>query len=310
MSAVKTLGVLLLLVACDKKTAPKPAEGSGSPTVAPVSADAAVVAIADAGLDAGATVDAAAIACTAAAIGQARKQADAHVKAGNFDAAIALLQDDGCYLQEEQPAPLKEQIAWRLSDLSFAYFKAKQFGNCYAVAAAQTPPYAGNVGFFFNDGDKVMTALEYNAKICQEAAAKERGPFASVGPCAFDEDAHSLPASELAATDKAACLVFAPDKQDGEGMNECGGVALVRQSKKGKLSRTKLSVGEGNLGNGSVCCNLEAVSFGKRGANLAILIETRGRDCNGGTASSEEQHAYELQGTTLELFHALNAVAH
>jgi len=48
--------------------------------------------------------------------------------------------------------------------------------------------------------------------------------------------------------------------------------------------------------------------FGKRGATWAVLVESQGRDCNGGTASSEEQH--ELKGTKLELVHTLDAVAH
>jgi hypothetical protein len=310
MSAAKSLVVLWLLAACDKSSSPKPAEGSGSAVVAPVAADAAVVALADAAVDAGATVDAAPIACTAAAIGTARKQADAHVKAGSYDAAIALLRGDSCYLEADQTDALKSQIAWRLSDLSFAYYKAGQFASCYAVASAEATPYAGNVGFFFGEDDAVMKALEHNAKLCQDAAAKERGPFVAAGTCTFVEDAHALPASALEPTDKAACIVFEPGKKDTDDLNVCGDVTLVRQSKKGKLSRTKLAVTEGNLANGSVCCNIERVSFGRRGANLAILVETLGRDCDGGTASSEEQHAYEVKGAALDLFHTLNATAH
>ena len=104
-------------------------------------------------------------------------------------------------------------------------------------------------------------------------------------------------------------MVLEPGKKDSEDLNECGDVVLVRQSKKGKLSKTKLTA-DGNLSNGSVCCNVESVGFARRGANLAILVKTMGRDCNGGTASSEEQHAYELKGTTLTVFHVLGAIAH
>ena len=310
MSAVKSLLVTLLLVACDKKSGPKPVEGSGSPVVAPVLADAMVVALADAAVDAGVTVDAAPTDCTAAAIGAARKQADAHLKAGSYDAAIALLRGDSCYLQQDQDAALQAQIAWRLSDLSFAYYKAGQFANCYGVASSEVTAYAGNVGFFFGEDDAVMKALEHNAKLCQDAAAKERGPFVAASKCTFAADAHALPATALDAADKAACMVFGPGKKDTDDLTVCGDVTLVRQSKAGKLSRTKLAVTEGNLVNGSVCCNIEKVSFGRRGANLAILVETEGKDCDGGTASSEEQHAYEVKGAALELFHTVNAIAH
>src|SRR5512139_1730319 len=132
--------VCLLLVACDKssKPAPAPAPGSASAVVAPAAVDAAVVAIADAAAVDATTVDAAPIACTAPAIGQARKEAEAHVKAGRYDAAIALLDSESCYLEMDQPDALKLQIAWRLSDLAFAYYKAGKFASCYSIAAGQT----------------------------------------------------------------------------------------------------------------------------------------------------------------------------
>jgi len=310
MSAAPLLAVLVVLVACDKKSAPTPTAGSGSPAVAPVPADASVVAtLADAASDAR-TVDAQPIECTAAAIATARKQADAHVKAAQYDAAIALLQSDACYLTADQPPALQKEIAWRLSDLSFAYYKAGQFGNCYAVASAEITPYAGNVGFFFDEGDGVMKALEHNAKLCQASATKERGPFTAAGKCTFEADGFALPANALDGTDQAACLVIGAGDKDSDDLHTCGDVTIVRQSKKGKLARTKLAIANGNLADGSVCCNVERVSFGRHGVNLAILVETLGRDCNGGTASSEEQHAYEVKGAALELFHTLNATAH
>ena len=305
--------LLILLIACDKpsKPAPAPAPGSASAAVAPIDA-ATVVAVADAALADAITIDAAPIACTAQAIGQARKEAEAHVKAGRFDEAIKLLDGGTCYLEMDQPDPLKLQIAWRLSDLAFAYYKAGRFADCYGLAAGQTPPYAGNVGFFFGESDGVMKALDYNANICEQAATKDRGKFeaGSDTKCTIAKDAIEVPASALDGTDKAACLVIEPGKKDHNDMNECGDVTLVRQSKKGRISKQKLVITDGNLAEGSVCCNIEGVSFGRHGANLAILVETLGRDCNGGTASSEEQHAYELVGDKLELFHSLGAIAH
>jgi hypothetical protein len=319
VQAVRILVVCATLFACDKSSRPSPAPGSGSSSgssgsaaVAPVTIDAGIVAaLADAGADAS-SVDAAPVECTAAAIGTARKEAQAQMKAGNYDAAIVLLRaPDHCYLETDQPEALQAQIAWRLSDLSFAYYKAGDFASCYAVASAESTPYAGNVGFFFGEEDAVVKALIYNATLCEQAAAKERGPFElASGKCTLVKDAFGLPTSALDGADRSACLVLGPDKKDEEDLNECGDVVLVRQSKKGKLSKTPLTVGEGNLSNGSVCCNVESISFGRRGANLAILVKTHGRDCNGGTASSEEQIAYELKGTTLEIFHVLAATAH
>jgi hypothetical protein len=309
VQAVVILASCALLGACDKPSnpAPPPTRASGSAVIAAF--DAAAVPIADAGVDA-VPVDAAPIACTAAAIGASRKEADAHVKAGTYDAAIAILQADTCWLEDEHPEPLNAQIAWRVSDLAFAYFKAGKFGECYGTAAGQIPPYRGNIGQFFEDSHAVMKALAYNAKLCEKAAAKERGPFEASITCTLAQDAFGVPASALDGTDKAACLVLEPGKKDEDDMNACGDVVLVRQSKKGRLSKTTLTVGEGNLGDGSTCCNVEGVSFSRRGPKLAILVETLGRDCNGGTAASEEQHAYMLEGTTLDVFHSIGAIAH
>lgn len=310
MPAAKSLMWLLLLVACDKKSAPRPVEGSGSPAVVVEPIDASVVGtIADAGVDA-ITPDAAPVACTVAAISSARKAGQVQMKAGNYDAAVAALQPGDCFLDQDQPPALQKEIAWRLSDLSFAYFKAGKHESCYAIASAETTPYVGNVGSVFDESDPVIRALEYNAKLCQEAAAKARGKFEAAGKCTLEEDGFAVPTSALDGTDQAACLVVEPGKKDSDEMNECGAVVLVRKSQKGKLSRTKLVHDAGNLADGSRCCNIEGVSFGRRGANLAILVETHGRDCNGGTAASEEQHAYELKGDALELFHSLSATAH
>ena len=254
-----------------------------------------MVAVADA-----MTVDAAPIACTVEAIKAARKQADAHVKAGAYAAAIALLDSDTCLLDADQPAPLQAQIAWRMSDLSFAYYKAGNYGACYGIAAAQTTPYIGNIGSVFDEGDAVMRALDYNAKLCLKAAEKERGPFVGADPCPFDENAFAIPGG--------GCLAFEAGKEDADGLLECGPV-VVRDRKGGK--RTVLELDGGNLADGSVCCNVQSVSFGKRpGARWAVLVVTEGKDCNGGTASSEEQHAYVLKGTKLELVHTLRAIAH
>lgn len=309
MSAGKSLcAVVVFVFACDKKSAPPPTPASGSPVAAPI-VDAAVVAIADAGVDATAP-DAAPVECTAQAIGAVRKAAEAEVKAGKYDAAIALLATEGCYLDADQPASLQKAIAWRLSDLSFAYYKAGRFGDCYAIASAQVSPYIGNVGSVFDESDPVMKALEHNAGLCQDAAVKERGSFADSESCTLAENGYAVPASALDKTDKAACLVLGERKKDEDELVVCGDVTLVRQSKAGKLARTKLAVSGGNLTDGGVCCNIESVGFGRHGANLAILVQTMGRNCDGGTASTEEQHAYEVKGSALELYHSLSAAAH
>lgn len=303
---MRALIVLTILAACDKSSSSQP---TPKPAVAPIVTDAgtvdAVVAVADA---AAPTVDAAPIACTTAALKAARKQAEAHVKAAQYDAAIALLQADGCYLDGDQDAALQQQIAWRISDLAFAYYKAGKFEQCYAEAASELAPYVGNVAHYIEDGP-VIQALDYNAKICLEAVNKQRGAFTPSTTCTLAEGAWGLPAAMLDSGDREACIVKAEDTKDDD-MNVCGAVTLVRQPKKGKISRTPITLSEGNLADGSVCCNVETVSFQRRAKTWAMLVVSNGRNCDGGTASSEEQVVYELDGTTLKAVHSMGASFH
>ena len=254
-----------------------------------------------------ATADAAVevVACTARAIADARKRAQVHLKAGAFDAALALLDGGTCFLSSDQEPALQLQIAWQISDLAFAQYKAGRPEACYATAASQLLPYIGNVGEVFSDDTQVMRALAYNAQLCQKAIDKQRGAFIAA-PCALGiENAHGLPAQVLG-PGAAACLVLEDGARAEEDLYACGKVVLVRKGG----ARTVLEVEEGNLADSSVCCNVTGVSFAKRPTGWAVLIETEGRDCNGGTAASEEQHVYELRGTTLELAHTVRAVAH
>jgi hypothetical protein len=301
---VRALIVLLGLVACDKSSSHQSPPAS-KPAAAPIVADAGVVAI----VDAAPAVDAAPIACEVAALKAARKQADAYVKAGQYDAAIALLQPDGCYLEDEQSQALHEQIAWRISDLAYAYYKAGKLEDCYAVAASQLAPYRGNVDSFDNL-EKPSAALAYNAKLCQEAVDKKLGAFTDAAKCTLAEDAWGIPAEALGGDDREACIVQSGDRKDEEGLRTCGEVTLVQQSKKGRLSRTKLKVDDGNLTDGSVCCNITSVGFARRPKTWAMRVVTLGRNCDGGTASTEEQQVYELEGTALRSVHTMGAAFH
>lgn len=294
---------LVVTVSCSKPSQPPPpTPASGSAAVVPVAVDASVDAIAVVAVDAGPPVDAAPIACNAKAIGQARKEAEAHMKAKRHDAAIEILEHAGreCFLGADQDTALQAQIAWQLSDLSFAYHRAGRHAECYAIAAAQTTPYVGNVGHFFDEDHAVMRALSYNAAQCQKAIDAERGTFAKAVPCPFDDDAFAIPGG--------GCLKLEASTKDEDDMNACGPVVILRKT---KPKRTVLTVEEGNLVNGSVCCNVGTMQFGTwKGATWAVLVMSDGRDCNGGTASSEEQHTYALEGTKLELVHAVRATAH
>ncbi len=249
--------------------------------------------------------------CTADEIAAARKQAQAQLDAGRFAEAIALLHDDSsCYLRFDQDEALQAQIAWRISDRAFAHYKAGDYASCYDLAAGQLSPHSGNVGSIFDETTRVVRALSHNAELCQAAVDKRRGPFAPAISCAIGRNGgYGVPASVLGA-DEQACLHISPDGKDADGMLDCGDIVLVRKPRSGKLERTVLTVATGNIVDPSLCCNVQSVRFAKRAASFAVLVVTDGRDCNGGTASSEEQHVYELRGSKLELVDTLNAVRH
>jgi hypothetical protein len=244
--------------------------------------------------------------CTAKAIGEVRKQAEVELRAGHAAAAVKLLESVDCWIERDQPEPLRTQIAWRFSDLAFARFKAGDFAGCYAVAAAQGSPYPGNVGMEFAEDDAVVKALNHNAELCRNADHKARGTFTPATKCTLAGD-YGIPA---AIAPDAACLAIGASHKDKDELLVCGKVSLVQKPPGGKLVRRALDVAGGNLNNGSVCCNISEVSFAKRGPSWAVRVHSDGRDCNGGTASSEEEHEYELSGTTLKLVHTFGATAH
>jgi hypothetical protein len=310
MQVMKILLVLSLLVACSKgkpdaeRTPPSP-----TPTPAPL------VPVADGGVQDAASsvadasvVDAAPrqkIACTAKTIATARKQADGHVKAGRFDEAIALLDGDACYLESEQEPELQEQIAWRLSDLSLAYYKAGRYGDCYSLTGRELSPYAGNIAFFM-DGP-VIKALEYNQKLCSSAIEKERGAFVKAGEC---KGGYSVPKALLAAGVRSECVQQGDQSKDSDDLVVCGKITVVTTLASGKTVPTPMNVVDGNLTDSSVCCNVESVGFAKQDADWTMLVKTEGKDCNGGTASSEEQMVYKRSGDRLEVVHAVGASFH
>jgi hypothetical protein len=205
----------------------------------------------------------------------------------------------------EQPAALNEQIAWTISDLAFAYYKAGKLEDCYGTADGQLAPYIGNVANVFDDKHKVMRALSYNADLCKKAIDKKLGAFVAATPCALAENGHGIPPA-VHGGKEPACVVIQDVKREGEDDLECGAVSLVT---KGAAPKT-LEPDGGNLGDPSLCCNLGKVSFQKRGESWAMLVLSGGRDCFGGTASSSEQHVYELSGTTLKLVHRAESTYH
>jgi hypothetical protein len=247
------------------------------------------------------------VACTAEAIAKVRKQAEAELRAGNADAAVALLQPgEHCFLENDgQSEALQRQIVWRISDLSFALFKAGKFEECYAIAASEAAPYPGNAARF---DDTVQNALEHNAKLCKEADHKARGAFQKPIKCNLEGD-WGIPATVLTGS-PAACLAIGASHKDKDNLLVCGKVSLVEKSPGGRVSRTKLAVDGGNLEESSICCNIDTVGFAKHGATWAVRVHSEGRDCNGGTASSEEEIEYELHGTKLDVVHSLTATMH
>ena len=105
--------VLWIVVACGKSKEPERSPAPPPPAVMVASIDAAVIADA---------ADNVATPCTAESVRAARKQAEAHVKAGAVAAAIELLERSCRY--QAAPDSVTDEAAWATSDLAFAYYKA------------------------------------------------------------------------------------------------------------------------------------------------------------------------------------------
>lgn len=299
--------LIVLAAACTKKQAEPP------PPLAGVR-DAAIVAVAgDAAFDAAspsdaAPLDAAGMPCTADAIKAVRKQAEGLVKAARYREALALLDEGSCFIDEDQPRALQAQLAWRLSDRTFALYKAGELEACYAEAAGQLEPYVGNLAHIFQDGHPSLDALEHNAQLCYAAITKQRGEFVAAGPCDLASDAFGIP-DRIAGTD-AHCLVIEEGKQVTDEPWECGAVVLLREQSNGSVKRTRLAIEEGNLVDSGVCCTIGGPAFQKRGSTWRVIVPSAGRNCDGGTAAMEAEDVYELVGTKLVLVHHLGAVHH
>lgn len=298
--------LLVLAAACTKKQADPPPPQA-------VARDAAVAIVADAALDAAPPADAsppdaAEAACTAVAIKAVRKEADDLVKASKYREALALLDEGTCFIDDDQPRELQIQIAWRLSDRTFALYKAGELEACYAEAAGQLEPYVGNVAHIFEDGHAALSALEHNAKLCHDAMEKQRGEFAAAGACSLEDNTFAIP-NHIAGTDEH-CLHFEDGKQDADEMWQCGAVTLLRGQPDGTVKRTRLTIDDGNLVDSGVCCTVGEPGFQKRGSTWRMLVPSAGRNCDGGTAAMEAEDVYELTGTKLVLVHHLGAVHH
>ena len=250
--------------------------------------------------------------CTVANVKQVRKRASALMKAKQYSAAAEALGKLDCYLDPDQPMELQRQLAWRMADLSWALHKAGNDSLCYAIAARESTPYAGNVAAIF-DNERVLAALEANADACHAAEADRRGTFSDPTPCTLSDDAIGVPTLALAPGDRAACLMIEPGQKDEEDTFQCGDVTLVHLTTAGRLAFTKLAPPEdSNLVDQGVCCNLHEVKFARHGNALAFLAVTGGRNCDGGTASSSEEQVYELarDGKTLKIVHSLDVGYH
>ncbi len=299
--------LLVLAAACTKKQAEPPPPQA-------IARDAATVAIAlDAALDAvtladASPPDAAETPCTAVAIKAVRKQADDLVKAGKFREAVALLDAGSCFIEDEQPRELQAQIAWRLSDRTFALYKAGELEACYAEAAGQLEPYIGNVARVFEDGHPSLSALAHNAALCHEAIEKQRGEFADATACTLEDKSFAIP-DQIAGSEEQ-CLLLEEGKQDADETWQCGAVMLLREQADGTVKRTRLTIDDGNLVDTGVCCTVGEPAFQKRGSTWRMLVPSDGRNCDGGTAAMEAEDVYELTGTKLVLVHHLGAVHH
>jgi hypothetical protein len=301
-----------LVVACGNAKQAPPASGSGSANGgsdagiadapgsidAPVNVPDAAVSAADAGV---AEVE---VPCTVKDIKQARKDADTFIKAGKARDAVALLQRIQCWLDEGQDPALQEQIAWQISDLALALYKAGDPEACYARAAGQLDPYPHNVASSFGEDSAVIRALGYNAELCHKAGEKKRGPFVDAGECSGG-DGVAVPPGILAGA--PACIVIGEPRKDADGNPMCGSVTLVQGKK-----RTRLAIAseDANLADPSVCCNISSFGFAKRKQGWAMLVKSGGRNCQGGTANTSEEHVYELSGATLTLAHQLDYASH
>jgi hypothetical protein len=309
---VKLATLLALVAACDAGKKPAPSSGSGSAPAPIVAAPAdAHPADALAILDAGTAPDDALpdVPCTAADIKRVRKDADALVKAGHADQAVAQLEAINCWLEEGQAADLQEQIAWHISDLAFAQFKAGDPTGCYSTAESQTEPYPHNVAEVFGEDSKIVQSLAYNADLCRKVVEKKRGAFVDPIPC-FDGDSDSkgIP-PEVSGLKAPACFVIGPARKNADGDPVCGRLSLKVKGQKTQV--LALDAGdEVNLADSGVCCNISDVKFGAGQYGFTVLVVSGGRNCEGGTASTSEEDVYEHEGKFLRVASGLSLRAH
>lgn len=235
----------------------------------------------------------AAIKCDVAGVKALRKRANARVKAGEPNEAVAMFAGSSCYFDESSPE-LASESAWMLSDYAFAHYKAGNFRSCHSLASSHLAPYPLNVAAVFTEDDKVIKALSYNADLCEGRAKKAFEGFETVSCALGVKGAEGVPKALLTPPMTDACLQILPGKQSEHDMYTAGDVIWITRAG-GKTSKRNLT---GDWVEDA--CNISSVGFAAKGSSLRILVSGSGRDCNGGTAASSFEEIYALEGTSLK----------
>jgi len=211
---------------------------------------------------------------------------------GDYEGAIARLEQvkhrqDAC-----RPETLDADWYWLRSDLSLAYLKAGHVQDCTVLLGRliNNPASPQDVRQNLENEHRLQRALETNQQLC-EAAHEARLSAYKATPCPRAVSR----ALSSAATTAGRCLVLLPAAEAGN----CPQLVEWQHGKPvRKLSPSKTDT-DSPLADTSRCCSIQALRVAEENDQYRLRLLGEGRDCYGGSAYDMIDALYLLQGDEL-----------
>ncbi|CAM3243502.1 Uncharacterised protein [Ectopseudomonas mendocina] len=222
-----------------------------------------------------------------------RPLVDALVSGGDYETAIARLEQvkqrqDAC-----NPEILDANWYWLRSDLSFSYLKAGREQDCIALLAQLIDNPASPQNIIqqnLEDSGRLQHALETNQRLCTAAHEARLGAYAST-PCPYPVSG----ALASVATAAGGCLALMP----GAEAANCPRLEQWQQGKPIRQIRSVKTDIDSPFVDTSRCCSIQALRVAEDDSQYRLRLTGEGRDCYGGSAYDLIDALYLLQDNEL-----------
>ena len=213
---------------------------------------------------------------------------------GDYEGAIARLEQvkhrqDAC-----RPETLDADWYWLRSDLSLAYLKAGRVQDCIVLLGrlVNNPASHQNIRQNLENEHRLQRALETNQQLCETAHEARLSAYQAT-PCPRTLSG----ALASVATTTGHCLALLP----AAGAGNCPQLMEWQHGKPlRQLSPSKTDT-DSPLADTSRCCSIQALRLAEEDGQYRLRLFGEGRDCYGGSAYDLIDTLYLLQDDELIL---------